>query len=552
MLKELIINTGFDETRIALLEDGILAEFYVERKNSAGIVGNIYKGRVTKVLPGMQATFVNIGLEKDAFLYVMDVLDNMEEYDKESEEDIEKTVSEPQIALSKKLISGEDDTEEIDADKQAEGEESRVVQEASGRAGNGNTDRIVQTANIEDLLEEGQEVLVQVLKEPLGTKGARVTAHITLPGRYLVFMPTVDHIGISRRIENPEERERLKGIIDSIKPSNTGFIVRTAGEGKDEAHFVADVEFLTKIWKKVFERQEKLVAPAPVHQDLDIISRTIRDVFTPEISRIVIDSEEEYEHCLNLINDLMPSLTDRVKLYLKRKPVFDFYNVERQLGKATKRKVWLKSGGYIVIDETEALVAIDVNTGKYVGTKSLEETIVKINLEAIKSIAQQVRLRDLGGIIVIDFIDMEKEENRKLIVNTLEDALKADRTYTNVVQLSELGLVEMTRKRVKQSLGKVLTMPCPYCKASGRVKSDVTVFFEIQREISRIVDTSLKTCEILVRTHPDVARLFYFWEDNEPAQKGYTLEKLEKLFKRKITVKSDEHLHIAQFDVILI
>jgi len=550
MLKELIINTGFDETRIALLEDGILAEFYVERKNSAGIVGNIYKGRVTKVLPGMQATFVNIGLEKDAFLYVMDVLDNMEEYDKESEEEIEKTISEPQIAISEKLVSVEDDSEDIEPDKQTVGEEN-TEQESNTETQHSDAERIVPTANIEDLLEEGQEVLVQVLKEPLGTKGARVTAHITLPGRYLVFMPTVDHIGISRRIVDSDERERLKAIVDSNRPSNTGFIVRTAGEGKDEPHFIADVEFLTKTWKKIFEKQEKLVAPALVHQDLDIISRTIRDVFTSEISRIVIDSEEEYEHCLNLINDLMPSLTDRVKLYLKRKPVFDFYNVERQLGKATKRKVWLKSGGYIVIDETEALVAIDVNTGKYVGSKSLEETIVKINLEAIKSIAQQVRLRDLGGIIVIDFIDMENEENRKLIVNTLKEALKADRTYTNVVQLSELGLVEMTRKRVKQSLGKVLTMPCPYCKASGRVKSDVTVFFEIQREISRIVDTSLKTCEILVRTHPDVARLFYFWEDNEPAQKGYTLEKLEKLFKRKITVKSDEHLHIAQFDVIL-
>jgi len=518
MLKELIIDVCLDETRIAMLENGVLVEFYVERKNKVGIVGNIYKGRVTKVLPGMQATFVDIGLEKDAFLYVMDVFDNVEEYDKDD-------VDEKEDRTGIKLPAKTNDEELIPALDRPE--------------------QIVPTVHIEDLLREGQEVSVQVLKEPLGTKGARVTSHITLPGRYLVFMPTVDHIGISRRIEDADERERLKELITAIKPPKTGFIVRTAGEGKDESHFLSDIDFLTKSWQKISEKQDKLVAP------LDIISRIVRDIFTSDISRIIINSEEGYEHCLNLINELMPSLTDRVKLYLKTKPIFDFYNIENQLCAATRRKVWLKSGGYIVIDETEALVSVDVNTGKYVGTKSLEETIVKINLEAIKTIARQIRLRDLGGIIVIDFIDMENEENRSLVVNTLEEALKEDRTHTNVVELSELGLVEMTRKRVKQSLGKLLTMPCPYCKSSGRVKSDVTVFFEIQREISRVVDTC-KTGEILVRAHPDVARLFYFWENaGNNASREYKLEKLEKFFGRKITIKNDEHLHIAQFDVIL-
>ncbi len=521
MLKELLINVGLDEAQVALLENGVLVEFYVERKSHARIVGNIYKGRVTKVLPGMQATFVDIGLAKDAFLYVMDVLDNLDDIDKEHDD--EANIVDDSVPASEKKLDAVCDSDD---------------------------EHIVPTANIEDLLKEGQEVLVQVLKEPIGTKGARVTSHITLPGRYLVFMPTVDHVGISKRIENPEERERLKDLITSIKPPNTGFIVRTAGEGKGEEHFLPDIEFLTRSWEKVVKKQEKELAPAIIHQDLDIVSRTIRDIFTPDISRLIIDSEEEYELCVNLVNDMLPSLTNRIKLYLKTKPMFDFYNVESQLEKATKRKVWLKSGGYIVIDETEALVAIDVNTGKYVGSKSLEETIVKINIEAIKEIARQIRLRDLGGIIIIDFIDMEKEENKSNVVNTLKEALKADRTHTDVVQLTELGLVEMTRKRVKQSLGKVLTMSCPYCKARGRVKSDVTVFFEIQREISRMLDNR-NSCEILVRAHPDVAKLFYSsWEDPDAVPRGYAIDRLEKLFKRKITIKSDEHLHLEQYDVI--
>ncbi|MFH0924823.1 MAG: Rne/Rng family ribonuclease [bacterium] len=446
MAKEIIINTNPDEIRVALLEDNLLAELYIERHANERIIGNIYKGRVTKVLPGMQAAFVDIGLKKDAFLYVLDVFYDLETYEQTFFSEVKEEEAKEQSSEAIENITEETSIEDYFA------------------------------APIEELLQEGQEILVQVSKEPIGTKGARVTSHVTLPGRYLVYMPTVEHIGISRRIEDKNERNRLKDLILHLKPSTGGYIVRTVGEGRSEKHFRSDIEFLAKLWHNIYKKSESVAAPGLIHKDLDIIFRTIRDIFTDEIQYLVIDSEVEYQRCLEFVSDLLPQLTNRVKLFIKNKPIFDEYNIEEQIEKALRNKVWLKSGGYVVIEETEALVAIDVNTGKYVGKKNLEETILKTNLEAAKEIARQIRLRDLGGIIIIDFIDMEEEVNKENLLRTLETALKADRSRSKILQLSNLGLVEMTRKRVKQSLSKTLCKPCPYSKGKGRIKSDYTIY----------------------------------------------------------------------------
>lgn len=508
MQQEIIINHGPNETRVAIMENGVLTELLTEYQGRRSITGNIYKGRVTRVLPGMQACFVDIGLAKDAFLYVLDFLENLEEYEA--------------------LIDEESDT----------GTHPLLIS-SSGKRRSTNKDQA-----IEDLLKPGQEILVQIGKEPIGTKGARVTSHISLPGRYLVFMPTVNHIGISRRIINSSERTRLKGLIQELRPANSGFIVRTVGEGMEKSHFKSDIQFLTRMWKSILQHAEPLKAPALVHEDLDLVQKTIRDIFNSGISRLWIDSEEEYARCLDFVYEIMPHLTKKVKLYTQRKPIFTHYNIETQIEKALKRKAWLKSGGYIVIDEAEALVAIDVNTGKYVGKKKLEDTILKINLEAAKEISRQIRLRDLGGIIIIDFIDMEKEAHRNLLLETLKEALKNDRVRSNVLQITNLGIVEMTRKRVKQSLTKSLLKPCPYCRGSGQIKSPRTIFHTIIREINRIVEKQNGT-ELLLRVHPDICAFFYSKEDK-------WLERLEGLYKKRITLKSDNSLHHEQYDIIVL
>jgi len=507
MQKEIIINSNPQETRVALLENGVLAELYIEPKGQRGITGNIYKGRVTRVLPGMQAAFVNIGLAKDAFLYVLDFFDHLEEYEAALDDEGQPPVPGP--------------------------EEVRRRRQRRRR----------QEEDIEKVLSPGQEVLVQVAKEPIGTKGARVTSHISLPGRYLVYMPTVDHIGVSRRITDQAERQRLKEIVKGIRPPSGGFIVRTVGEGKSRENFEADMHFLTRLWSGILRRNESISAPALIHRDLDLLFRIIRDLFTDEVNRILIDSVEDYERCLEFVENLMPHLASKVRLYLKDKPIFEYFNIEPQIEKALKRKVWLKSGGYIVIDETEALVCIDVNTGKYVGKgkRNLEETIVKINLEAIKEIVRQVRLRDLGGIIIIDFIDMEKEENRRLVLEALAEELKKDRTRSNVLQLTELGLVEMTRKRVKQSLGKTLTKPCPYCKGNGRIKSDLYILSSLEQEVARVARNT-NASELVLRVNPAIAELLL-------ENKKRHLLRLEKLHKKQLTVLSDEALHQEEFSV---
>jgi ribonuclease G len=519
MQRKIIINSRDSETRVALLENSTLAELYIEQKNKRGISGNIYKGKVTKVLPGMQAAFVDIGINKDVFLYVSDFFDHLEEY--------EPVICDEEEPEEPTPIIKNDGSKGKRKEKEKEKEKEKPTRPT--------------TNAIEDLLKEGQEVLVQVAKEPIGTKGARATSHITLPGRYLVLMPTVEHIGVSHRITDPAERQRLKDLIKKIKTPNMGLIVRTVGEGKGEEEFVSDLKFLTKLWDNILKKNETTSAPSILRQDLDLTLKTIRDIFTANIDRLVTDSVEEYERCLEFMDTLSPKLTSRVKLYLKERPIFDYFNIEAQIDKALKKKVWLKSGGYIVIDEAEALVAIDVNTGKYVGKKNLEDTILKINLEAVKEIVRQVRLRDLGGIIVIDFIDMAKEENRKALMNRLNEELKNDRTRTQVLQLTELGLVQMTRKRIKQSLGKILTKPCPYCKANGRIKSDRAILNSLHREISLVVK-KLDAEDILIRIHPTIASLLL-------SNKKRELNRLQKAYGKRFTVQSDDSLHQEEFNI---
>lgn len=503
--QEIIINTTPQQTRVALLEDGQVAEIHIERKKHRGIVGNIYKGRVTKVLPGMQAAFVDIGLKRDAFLYVLDFFDNLEDDDEgesaESDEDVE----------SPKRERG--------------GKRSR-------------------RPAIQDLLERDQEVLVQISKEPLGTKGARVTSHISLPGRYMVYMPTVDHIGVSRRIKSHAERVRLRKLLKAVKPPSGGCIVRTAGEDRSESDLAGDIDFLTRLWETVKKKGEEAHAPSLVHLDLDLVLRTVRDMFTNNVTKLIIDSEEEYQRVLEFTEATMPHLTDRLRLFVKNIPIFDHYSIEEELAKALQRKVWLKSGGYLIIDRAEALVAIDVNTGKFVGKKNLEDTIVKTNLEAAKEVARQIRLRDLGGIIIVDFIDMETEENKKRVVSTLQQELTFDRARTNVLELTELGLVQMTRKRVRESLKQMLYQPCPYCKGHGYIQSEETVCYEIQTALQRLLSTTEDQRGILVRAHPTVANMLRGEEKD-------IIESMKALYNRKIQLQEDASVHAEQFEVKL-
>lgn len=493
MANELIINVAQQEARVALLEDRVLTELYIERTKDRGIVGNIYKGKVVKVLPGMQAAFVDIGLEKAAFLYVADVHGGMEDYE--------------EMGFQGEEIPG-----------------------------------YFTSSQIEDLLSEGQEILVQVSKEPIGTKGTRITSLITLPGRYLVFMPLVDHVGVSRRIKDERERRRLREIAQSIKTPYGGFIVRTASEGAEEGEIRNDTEFLLRIWNNIQKKKESATTPSLIHSDLTMVLRVIRDILSPQVNRIIIDSREEYENILSFINTYMPKQKYEIILYEKGEPIFDAYGIEMEIDKILGRKVWLKSGGYIVIDMNEALVAIDVNTGRYVGKRNLADTILKTNLEAAKEIAYQLRLRNIGGIIIIDFIDMEREGDREKVYQALEEAVKRDRQKTNIFKISELGLVEMTRKRTRENISRILGEPCSYCEGAGLIKSKTTVCYEILREIERTA-SELGGQNIMVEVNPEVADLFY-----EEERAG--VEELERRLKKKIVIKAKSGFHQEQFNII--
>jgi len=506
MATELVINAAPHETRIALIENGTIAELHIERTRGKGIVGNIYKGRVIRVLPGMQAAFVDIGLEKAAFLYVADVFDAFEEYES--------------------LLYG-----------------VKKDQEISGPLPRDSQPEFKPLHPIEELLQEGQELLVQVSKEPLGTKGARITSHISLPGRHLVYMPTVDHVGISRRIEDEEERERLREAVERLKKPGTGFIVRTVSEGKSEDDLLSDMQYLSTLWDEISKRQDKISVPSLVHCDLDVIQKVVRDIVTEQVDKIIVDSKPDYDRIVQFITTFMPKMKYLIELYEDEEPIFDHYGLEVEISRALGRKVWLKSGGYIIIEQTEALTAVDVNTGRFVGKHNLEDTILKTNLEAVKEIAYQLRLRNIGGIIIIDFIDMEKEVNRDKVFNALEEALKSDKSKTNIQKISELGLVEMTRKRVRESIGRMMCEPCPYCEGRGYIKSKTTVCHEIFRELRREM-LDIRGSKAMVSVHPQVADLLY---DEE--RRG--LEELEKRFKKRITVRAKPGFHQEQFEIVI-
>jgi ribonuclease G len=399
------------------------------------------------------------------------------------------------------------------------------------------------TPSISELLKEGQEIIVQIAKEPLGQKGARITSHIALPGRYVVYMPTVEHTGVSRKIASDEERQRLKRILQIHHAGAPGgFIVRTAGEGKSEEDIASDMNFLANLWMDIRQKAEKRPAPLLLHHDLDIVQRTLRDQFTEEFKDVWVDNEDLYERILGFVQRFHPSLVPRVKLYTRPTPIFDAFNITAEMEKALRPKVWLKSGGYIVINQTEALVAIDVNTGKYVGRSNrLEDTIVKTNTEAVKEIVRQVRLRDLGGIIVVDFIDMDERKNRQKVMQALEDAMRADRAPYKILQFNDFGLVAITRKRVKQSLERSLCMPCPHCEGAGYVKSVQTIVGEILQEAHKIAST-VEGKDVLLRVHPDVAKLL------KSNQNKY-LEELEEILRRPVLVRADPLLHHEKFDL---
>lgn len=503
MSNELIINATNYETRVALLENGVVSELLIERSRDLGILGNIYKGRVVKILPGMQAAFVDIGLERTAFLYVTDVREGVEEYE----------------AMMK------------------EGDEGIEFESEFGSV------RFSQASSvpIEDLLKEGQEVLVQVSKEPLGTKGARITSHISLAGRHLVFTPTVDHVGVSRRIESEKERKRLKDLVMGMRPPGTGFIVRTVSEGKSEEELKSDMAYLTKLWENIQKRRETVSAPSMIHSELNLTLRVIRDMFSADISRLVIDSGEEYEKAMEFVNTFMPKLAEFVELYDGEEPIFDAYGIELEISRALGRRVWLKSGGYIIIDQTEALTAIDVNTGRYTGKKKLEDTVLKTNLEAVKEVAYQLRLRNMGGIIIIDFIDMDRPANRDKVYNALQEALKKDKARTNILRISEFGLIEMTRKRVRESLNQLLCEPCPYCDGRGRVKSKNTVCYEIFRAVRREF-MDLPGDKIMIAVNPEIADLLY---DEE----SLGIEELEESLGKKVIIKARNTFHQEQYEI---
>ncbi|MCX6345705.1 MAG: Rne/Rng family ribonuclease [Armatimonadetes bacterium] len=486
MSREIIVNVDTRETRVALIESNRLVELHVEREER--VVGSLYKAKVSNVLSGMDAAFVDIGLERNAFLYVADVLPEMD-----------------------------------DDMPAARRDNSRNVK-------------------IKDLVKPGQEVLVQVVKGPRGSKGARVSTRVSLPGRYLVLMPEADNLGVSRKIEDDSERDRLKKIGDSMRPLGFGVIIRTEAEGRSDAELRHDLEFLMRMWNQIQEKAAKVPAPGLVHQDLSLIYKMIRDVFGSDVNKMIIDSPVDYEKAVELIELISPKMRSRLFLYDESEPIFERYAIEPEIENLLRRKVWLKSGGHLAIDSTEALTTIDVNTGKFVGSTSLSDTILKTNLDAVVEIARQLRLRDIGGIIVLDFIDMTSPRDRQKIVATLEKELHKDRTRTKICHISPLGLIEMTRKRTGETITEIVTETCPYCQGKGRVEGAGTVSLRIERELRRM-SAEVDDEAFLVTAHPEAVMHLV-------GSNGEVIEGIERLLKRAIYVRANESLHIEKFEIL--
>lgn len=464
MDKKLIISRRPSETRIALLDKMQLTELFIEKESDKSILGNIYKGKVTRVLPGMQAAFVDIGLGRATFLYAGDVL-SLEEIETKTRSHYQKS-------------------EEV-SDEEEFSEKNRVKNA------------------IGNVLSAGQEILVQVAKEPLGTKGARVTMNITLPGRYLVYLPQFNHLTTSKRIDDEKEKERLLSLISEIKNDDAGIIIRTAAINANAAHFKKDLDYLQRTWKKVEQKARRTPGPALIHQDLDLVEKTTRDLYSDEISEIQVDSDDLFKKLKYFLRATIPGASSKIQLYSGQTNLFDVYDLDNEIEKALSNRVELPSGGYLIIEQTEALTTIDVNTGKYVGKHNADETIFKTNLEAVKKIVSQIRLRNIGGIIILDLIDMEKDDHRNRIYTAFQEELKQDRARVTTLEINALGLIEMTRKRTQDSLERQIMEPCPYCSGQGRVKNTVNLAHEVLRDIERYTQQTGEK-QLVVRAREDV------------------------------------------------
>jgi ribonuclease G len=501
MQNEIIINAELGETRVALLENGQFAELHIERERDKSVVGNVVKGRVSRVLPGMQAAFVDIGLEKAAFLYVGDYFES---------------------------------TFESDGD---EGGGKR----RGGRGGRGSRSA---PPRIDTVLHEGQEIIVQIAKEPIGTKGARITSNISIPGRHLVLTPWSRRVGVSRRIGSDKERRRLREIVERLRPPQLGFIIRTAGDGVREADLQADIRYLATVWAAIQKRNADKSAPAILYSEHDLPLRIVRDLAGPDTKRIVADDKTVYEHIQHFVDRFVAEPKPQIELYEETLPIFDRFGLEHQIHANLERKVWLKSGGSLVIDKSEALTSIDVNTGRFVGKRDLEETVFKTNLEAVQEVVRQLRFRNLGGLIIIDLIDMESASNRDKVYRALQEALRADKARTNILKISELGLVEMTRKRTRENLVQTLCEPCSHCEGRSYVLSRESVAFRVLREVRKHMPRLLGR-SIAIAVNPHVAE-----ELLTRSKQG--LADLSRALGKDIEVRARPGMHQEQFELLVL
>ena len=498
-MNSLIISAKKHETRVALIENDDLVELYIERKSERGLVGNIYKGKVVRVLPAMQAAFVNIGLSRTAFLYIRDVYEDLDDID----------------------IETPDESAEKPKEK----------------------DKRYPKGKIEDLLKEGQEVLVQVSKDPIANKGARVTSHISIPGRHLVLVPTMNRVGVSKKIGSHAERERLKAMVnDFVKDNKVGIIIRTVSENLKAADLKADLNYLHETWKNIVKIKDSKKPPALLYEEIDLSLRAVRDLATSEMDTILIDSKDAYKELLNFTKKFIPSVKSKIELFMKNESIFKSIGIDIDIEKSLNRKVWLKSGGYIVIDTTEALTAIDVNSGKHVGKGNFEDAIVKINLEAVKEVTYQLRLRNIGGIIVVDFIDMMKESNRKKVHRAFVEALEKDKARTTALPISDFGLLQLTRKRTRENLLQTLTDRCFYCRGTGFLKSKITIAYDIIEEVE----------EQLMQKEISSVRIEANWEiaDILNSKENYIVKNLVQKYKKEVLVSPRTDFHLEDYEII--
>jgi len=519
MSVELLVNVAPFETRIARIENGLAEEIYIERER--GLKGNIYKGRVQRVLPGIQAAFVDIGMEKAGFLYAGDIATAKTNESKGNDELNHANLEHSEL-------------EDTDLEHDNESGDETTSPASSPRR---------NAPPVANLVKDNQEIMVQVSREPIASKGPRMTSQIGLAGRYLVYLPQLDHIGIAKRLEDIDERERLLGICQSMELAQGGIIIRTVAEGKDEVELRQDLDYLLRLWADIEKRTKSAPRGSLIHKELNLYLRVMRDYVDSDIEKIHIDSREAYEAMKKFARRFMPEVAKKLYFYPGDRPIFDVYGVEATIEGALKRRVPLKSGGHLIIDQTEALIAIDVNSGSFVGSKNMEETGFKTNLEAVHEIVHQLRLRNLGGIIVVDFIDMQEEENKQKLMEVFAEALKRDKAKNHIVQLSELGLVEMTRKRTRESLGRILLTECNSCHGIGLSKSLKTICYQLFREV--VAEARAYPCEKLTLiAHPRLIDLM-LGEENE------SVMQLETFLSKEIAMESNEEFEIDHYEIVL-